>query len=316
MTNISSLVIFGIGYTAAAFFYFASKLESRLRTIIFILLGIIVLGSPLMLSTDSAILRCLITLALIICFEHMWDLHLDPCRRTRLSFKTYMVFLLDFAWGVARVTDDYGANLSLKRRILDTVKNTVVFCLVSTIAIVAFRIDWKPYSFLLEHFVKSTCLIIWIIWAFNANTAIWRLAGAPAAPFIRKHIFLAHSPAEFWRRFDRPVHRWLYENVFLPIGGRRKPITATLTAFAVSACLHEYLLTVTLRYITGYVFVFFMLHGFVTVLTRRFKLTNFLVYPAIALTFVFNTLSTVLIFTPINERFPFYVNDLPSWVCF
>ena len=92
MMYINSLVVFGIGYAASIAFFFARKLESKLRTMIFVMLSIIVLGSPLMLSTDSVILRLTVTLTLAICFGHMLDLHIDPYRKIRMSFKSYMVF--------------------------------------------------------------------------------------------------------------------------------------------------------------------------------------------------------------------------------
>ena len=209
--------------------------------------------------------------------------------------------------------DGYGVGLPFKRRALDAGKYVAGLGLVTAVTVGVFKIDWAAYPFLLEHAVKSTCLAAWTIWAFQANTALWRLAGAPAAFFTTKNVLRAYSPADFWRRWNRPMYRWLLENVYKPLGGRRNPHLAMLGAFAVSGLLHEYLFGVTLRHVTGYPTAFFLLHGLAAVLTRRFKPAGWLVVPATLFTFAFNTASTILLFIPINDRLPFYVNEVPKW---
>jgi len=59
---------------------------------------------------------------------------------------------------------------------------------------------------------------------------------------------------------------------------------------------------------------FFMLHGLAAALTRRFKPAGWLVFPATFFTFAFNTASTLLLLTPINDRLPLYVNEVPKWM--
>ncbi len=250
----------------------------------------------------------------VIFLTHMWDLHMDPDRRTRLSLRTYMTLAADYAWSVARVADGHGMDLTRRQRALDSGKYVAGLGIVSAVAVGVFKIDWTAYPFLLEHAVKSTALAAWTLWAFQANTALWRLAGAPAAFFTVKNVLWAYSPADFWRRWNRPMYRWLLENVYKPLGGRRNPHLAILGAFAVSGLLHEYLFGVTLHRVTGYCLAFFLLHGLAAVLTRRFRPTGWLVVPAILSTFAFNTASTLLLLIPINERIPLYANDVPGWM--
>ena len=314
MLSIDLFITLAVGYTAAVLFFLARKLGRGSRSVFFVVMSAVVLSSPLLLQTDGEIVRCLVVLALLIFLLHMWDLHLDSDRGTRLRLRDYMIFLPDYAWSVARVPDGYGIDLPLGRRAGDAARYVAALCLVSAVTVGVFQIDWAAYPFLLEHAAKSTCLAAWIIWAFHANMALWRLAGAPAARFTAGNVLWAHSPADFWRRWNRPMYRWLLENVYKPAGGRRNPYFATLAAFAVSGLLHEYLLDVSLQYVTGYVTAFFLLHGCATVLTRRFKPSGRQVVPAVVLTFAFNTLSTVLLFVPISERIPFYVNDVPQWL--
>jgi hypothetical protein len=40
----------------------------------------------------------------------------------------------------------------------------------------------------------------------------------------------------------------------------------------------------------------------------------FVAASTIVLSFAFNTLLTMLLFVPINERIPFWVNDVPQWL--
>ena len=314
MLPIELLMAIAVGYAAALLFFFARKLEFWPRTAVFILLGAVVLGSAFATGQGAEPVRCVVALLLVIFLLHMWDLHLDPHRASRLRLKGYMVFLPDYAWSVARVTDGHGVNLSLRQRGVDAVRYVAGLCLVSMLVVGAFRVDWHRYPFGLEHSVKSTCLGAWTIWAFQANTVLWRLAGAPAAFFTGKNVLWAYSPAEFWRRWNRPMHRWFLENVYRPAGGRRHPYLAGLAPFVISGVLHEYLYAGTFRFVTGYVFAFFLLHGIAAMLTRRFKPTGWLAVPAILLTFAFNTFSTALLLIPINERIPVYANDVPEWM--
>ncbi|MCX5646662.1 MAG: MBOAT family protein [Phycisphaerae bacterium] len=315
MLPIELLMAIVAGYAAAVLFFFARKLKFWPRTAVFVLLGAVVLGSAFVTGKGAGPVRCVVALLpVVLLLLHMWDLHLDPRRESRLRLRTYMVFLLDYAWSVARVTDGHGVNLSWKQRGWDAARYVAGLCLVSILVVGAFRVDWHRYPFWLEHSVKSTCLGACAIGAFQANTAFWRLAGAPAAFFTSRSVLGAYSPAEFWRRWNRPMYWWFLENIYRPAGGRRHPYLAGLASFAISGLLHEYLYAVTLRFVTGYVLGFFLLHGIAAALTRRCKPTGWLAVPAILVTFAFNTLSTVLLFIPINERVPFYVNAVPRWL--
>jgi hypothetical protein len=315
MLPIDMLIVVGIGYAAAVPFFFARGLRPGARSAVFVLLGAVVLGSVVLLESENLAIRYVaVALPLVIFLLHMWDLHMDPGRRNRLSLWAYMVFLGDYAWSVARVADDYGIGLPLKRRAFDAGKYVAGLSLVLAATVGVFKIDWAACPFWLEHAAKSTCLAACTIWAFQANTALWRLAGAPAAFFTTRNVLWTHSPADFWRRWNRPMYRWLLENVYRPLGGRRRPLLAMLATFAVSGLLHEYLFAVTFRRVTGYVTAFFLLHGLATAVTRRFKPTGWLVVPATIFTFAFNTASTLLLFVPINERIPFYANDVPKWM--
>ena len=76
---------------------------------------------------------------------------------------------------------------------------------------------------------------------------------------------LATSPKEFWgKRWNLFVARFAFRHVFLPLGGIRKPIAATLVVFAVSGLMHEYLVAAAAGHwspYAGWTLAFFMIQG-------------------------------------------------------
>jgi hypothetical protein len=300
-----------IGYAAAVLFFFARRLRREARSAVFLFLGGIVASIAVVLDTRAVLVRCVVGMLLLIFLLHMWDLHMDPQRGSRLTLGTYLLLLPDYAWSVARAGDGHGLDLPLGQRARDAAKTIAALCLVFVIVVGVFSVDRAAWPFWLEHAAKSTCLGALVIRAFQTNTALWRLAGAPAAWFMTRKVLAAHSPAEFWRRWNQPMSRWLLENVYKPLGGRRNPRLAVLGTFAVSGILHEYLFAVILEGLTGFMLAFFLLHGLATVVTRRFRPIGWRRVPAAILTFSFNTLSTVLLLAPINGQIPLYVNDIP-----
>ena len=174
-------------------------------------------------------------------------------------------------------------------------------------------IDWPAYPFLLEHAIKSTCRGGLAPVGLSSEHRFVAAGRGPAAFFTAKNVLGAYSPAEFWRRWNRPMYRWLLENIYTPLGGRRHPsLGHACHRSPYPACFTSICSRVTLPGFTGYPTAFFLLQGLAAMLTRRFKPAGWLAGPAILVTFAFNTLSTVLLFIPINERVPFYVNAVPQ----
>ncbi len=101
-----------------------------------------------------------------------------------------------------------------------------------------------------------------------ALCALHRLAGIHVVEFSRNPI-ISRSPADFWRRYNRPGGRFLYENVFKQAGGRRSPLRATIITFAVNGMLHEYMAFILVQRVQGYQLAFFLIHGAAVALTMR-----------------------------------------------
>ncbi len=80
----------------------------------------------------------------------------------------------------------------------------------------------------------------------------------------------ARTPGEFWgRRWNTWVNHMLYLYVFVPLGGRRKPLRGTLAAFAISGALHEGFVVVGTRDVTGWMGGFFLVQGVLVVATSQ-----------------------------------------------
>jgi D-alanyl-lipoteichoic acid acyltransferase DltB (MBOAT superfamily) len=124
--------------------------------------------------------------------------------------------------------------------------------------------------------------------------------------------FLARTPADFWRRYNRPAQQFLYEDVFKPVGGLRSPIRAVLLTFAVSALIHEYVFGISIGRVQAYQTSFFLLQGFAVAATARVRPQGWRALPWTTATFAFNLASSVLFFASVESLVPFYARGLPA----
>lgn len=102
----------------------------------------------------------------------------------------------------------------------------------------------------------------------------------------------ARTPGEFWgRRWNTWVNHMLYRYVFVPLGGRRKPVRGTLAAFALSGALHEGFVVVGTRDFTGWMAGFFLVQGVLVVATSQSRSFRRLARRAPLLTWAFTLLA-------------------------
>lgn len=105
---------------------------------------------------------------------------------------------------------------------------------------------------------------------FVVVCATLRLLGIHVMDFCR-HPIKSSTPADFWRRYNRIGGRFLYENVFLPSGGRTAPLRGTILVFATNGIMHEALSYLFVREVLGYQLAFFALHTVAVVATFRIR---------------------------------------------
>jgi D-alanyl-lipoteichoic acid acyltransferase DltB (MBOAT superfamily) len=183
----------------------------------------------------------------------------------------------------------------------------------SAIVLWLFWLDWDGQQFALEHSAKVVGFYLALLPAAGAAVAVWRLVGGTARDSMDQP-YLARTPADFWRRYNRPMQQFFYEDIFKPVGGIRSPIRATLLVFALSAIIHEYVFGIALGRVQGYQAAFFMVQGCAVVATMRIRPKQASPIPWIVGTFLFNLASSVLFFASMSGVMRFYAGGLPTWL--
>jgi hypothetical protein len=173
-------------------------------------------------------------------------------------------------------------------------------------------VDWRRFGFAPEHVTKVLLFFLTLVPMVGALGAAWRLAGGRGLDFM-DNPFAARTPADFWRRYTRPVHQFMEEDVFAPAGGRRRPLLGAILVFVVSAAVHEYVFAVPAQSVRGYQTAFFLVQGLAVAATMRLKPRGAAVALTVVLTLAFNLASGFLFFASVNQVLPFYRNPVPLW---
>ncbi len=227
--------------------------------------AVALLLDPLLIPADQMVLR---GLAEFVCADLMFKLidysrQLGAWHGQATGFADYLRFLIPFPvlLGV------FGRR---EKRLLERPSLLPEIAIVgscSAIVAAAFvavdlarRLPVLQSSFPLDHAVKVALFLILIEAGTRAIWGLERLAGFDTKPIIER-MYLAVSPGDFWRRYNRRVGDWLYLNVFRPSGGRRAPVRGIFATFFVSALFHELAFSVATSRFTGYQFTFFMLQA-------------------------------------------------------
>jgi hypothetical protein len=250
--------------------------------------------------------------AAVIVVVKLYDMQCDSRRGTRPNLGPFAAFLGNpFSLVRRRLMDEPlpGARENLLRL------GRGILGLSAGIALLIglFRVDWDGYPFLVEHTAKVAAFYVAIISGLNGLAALWRLAGGLARDYM-DNPFVARTPADFWRRYNRPMHQFFWEDIFKPVGGLRVPMRATLLVFAVSAVMHEYIFGMAIGRVQGYQTAFFLLQGIAVAATARVKARGWKAVPWTVGTLSFNFVSSVLFFASMNGLVPFYSHGLPAWL--
>ena len=236
----------------------------------------------------------------------------DARLRTAPTWREYLAFLANPFIHVRR-------RLPLERQppwheSLRTLVVGLLGCTVGTAVLFGlFRLDWHGWPFLVEHICKVTVFMLTIISGLTALAALWRLGGGSARDYMDRP-FSAHTPAEFWRRYNRNMQQFFWQDIFKATGGLRAPTRTTLLVFALSALMHELIFSIAIGRVQGYQTAFFAVQGVAAALTARIKVRGRTAIVWVVGTLSFNLVSSVLFFASINEVVPFYARGLPDWL--
>lgn len=300
-------IVIGTDWLAAVACFPALSWSRAARTGVLTLAGAGIAISPVLLPSTSPRLRLLVAFSAVWLLCKLYDLHVGAARGMRPDWATFARYLPNPFWIVCRKppagTLSRGAAWSaLARRALG-------FMAAMVPAGIVFGWDWRGVPFLAEHAAKALTLYAFLAGFYWTLAAVYRLLGQPVLDPIDRPL-LAHSPADFWRRWNRPAQQFFREDLYTPLGGRRAPIRALLLTFLVSAVVHEYLFDVAVGRVTGYQTMFFLIQGIAAALTPRVPRTA----TTIALTFAFNLTTSVLFFASVAAVLPLYDNALPPWL--
>lgn len=258
--------------------------------------------APVVVPLEATELRLLVALFSIAVLLKLYDLHAEPGRGRKMGFLPYLAYVPNFFWLVLK-------RLPPRPPFWNDVRRLAAAAPLGLAAlgacVLAFRLDWRPHPFALEHCTKVTTVFLAVVLLAPAAALAIRLVGGPAHDAMN-HPPAARTPADFWRRWNRPVFHFLQEHGFKPAGGYRRPVRATLAVFAVSGLCHEYVFGIAAGRVQGWQMLFFMLQGVATVATMRVRPRGAAVPLWVAGTLAFNLAASVIFFRSVAAVVPFY----------
>jgi len=311
MTALSIFLALAAAFALAACFYPALALGPRGRIAYAFVLGLGIALTPLLIPAGSRFARLVVACLAASYVMKLIDLHFGALRGRRVDFRSFLAFLANPLQLVQRnIGNERQPSIRANRR--DWLRSLAGLLLsVALLQLTAF-VDWSAWPFLLEHAVRAGVAFLIVLFLFQQLAALARMMGAYAIdPEDRP--FLARTPAEFWRRYNRWVSQFLQEDVFNPLGGRRHPVRGMMSVFALSGLGHEYVFYIATGRVQGYQMAFFLLQGAAVVATLRVRPKGRAALAWGTATWTFNLLSSVLFFASVQGVWPIYPTGLPAW---
>ena len=303
------IIALASAFLAALLFFPALRLERGTRAAVLVGLAAPIALSPLWIPPHAPSVRLLAAMNAIALLVKLYDLHVAASRPAFGAFVAFLPNWFSIVW--KRLADEPrpAQHQNLVHLGHALWKTAVAVAFLAWL----FRRDWRDAPFVLEHCIKMFAVFLALIAVSALGVTLWRLAGGRARDFMDAPL-LAATPAQFWRRYNRPAQQFLYEDVFKGLGGFSAPVRATLATFVVSALVHEYVFGITLGRVQGYQTLFFLSQGLAVTATARLKPAGWKLWPWIAATLTFNLATSVLFFASINSVVPFYSRGLPGWL--
>jgi hypothetical protein len=293
-----------VALAIACSFQPALGLPKGRRLLVLGVLELLVLLTPLLVALDQTFARFLATVLAIALAAKLFDLHIGASRGDRPDFWNVFTYLINLTSVVRRKLADE-PRPSKRRNFLRFGVMSYLGELALIPFVACYRVDWRPIPFAVEHAAKVFAFFLVLVPAGAAGAAIWRLMGG----WTREPMdnpFASTTPADFWRRYNRPAQQFFLEDVFKPLGGMRRPVLGTIATFAVSGLIHEYLFDITVWRIQGYQVAFFLIQGVAVALTARLNPKGWWRGVGIAATLAFMLATGTLFFASIDEVLPFY----------
>jgi hypothetical protein len=296
---------FLIANAAALGFYFALRVGGRGRRVAWVVCSGVILLSPGWVLGDAADARALRFLGCVVAVTlvfKVYDAYREPGVARGMGFYKWAAYLPNWFWFVLRRVPRGHPERRDWRRV--GVEAPLMVAAVA-LCIGLLRLDWSGVPFAGEHVVKVLAFGLAMMLIGRVFAALYRRLVGPAMDPI-ENPFAARTPAEFWRRWNRPFREFFDEYVFRPLGGMRRPVYATLAVFAVSGVLHEYAFDVAVGRVQGWQMLFFMVQGCAVAMTLRVRPRGRTAVLWWAGTLAFNLGTAVLFFRSVDGVIGFY----------
>ena len=247
----------------------ALTLQTSLR-IVSLPAPIAVLFCPLLIPPDAPILRAAASILsidamfrLVELFRHTGPLSLGA----RLRFLAPFPIFLSLADLQARARrPGVGAAKDWWKLILGSGGFAVCWMILEACSShAALRADH-----LLDHTFKLVLFVMAVEMGAQALCGLERIAGFRTKPLVSR-TWLSATPAEFWRRWNDRVHRWLFSHVFQVCGGSGRPARGIWCVCLFSGAFHELMFGIATSRFDGYQFAFFTMQAPAIPLSGKLK---------------------------------------------
>jgi hypothetical protein len=302
MVCVWTLAAISASLAAASAFRSAVRWRLSFRFSACLLSSLLVGLAPCLVPISASPWRFAATLVSITFLVKLYDLFKHSSQVRNMSSRSYFLYLVNPFW------------LVLHKRPASTMvaqdRNGLFWKAPLALAMVGlcgwlFSFDYAEKPFAVEHTLKVFTVVLTVILLADCAARVWRLLGGVALDPMSSPA-VASTPAEFWRRWNRPVQQFLHEYPFRAAGGARRPVRATMAAFAVSGLVHEYVFAIASGRIQPWQLLFFSLQGAAAVVTNRIPPRSGYRLLCIGGTISFNLLLAMLFFKSVNSVLPFY----------
>jgi hypothetical protein len=290
-------------FSSGLLFRFALAWPAWARAVAWLSASTVVTLTPCMIPLASPRHRLVASLVAIMVLVKLYDAFRRPLAARELPLREYAIYLLNGFWLVVRQRPGRTRATYNSERL--SVAGALAVAAIF-LAVFLFSTDWTTWPFLVEHCAKVSVTVVGIAAIANSLACLWRLLGGEAW-IPMENPAAAITPADFWRRWNRPVQMFFLEHVFPVGGGFRRPIRAILFTFVVSGLVHEYVFGVATGRVQGWQFLFFLTQGLATVVTIRVSPRGWRTGVWLAGTLVFNLASATFFFRSVDAVYPFYV---------
>jgi hypothetical protein len=291
-----------VAFAAALAFYPARRCGRPIRKLAGLAASVVIALSPCLIPLDAKPLRFGASLIAIALLVKLYDIYKAPAFAEGMSLRSYFVYLNNWYWLVLRREPN---PVPVPRDIRCLAVEGLASLFMLLCGVVLWHLDWSAVPFALEHALKVFSVVLTVVLMFGASAAAYRLLGGRALEPMSNPI-AAPTPADFWRRWNRPAQQFLQEYAFTPAGGFRRAVRASLATFGVSGLCHEYVFGIADGQIQGVQFLFFSLQGCAVAATMRFRPSWPTSLLWVAVTILFNLATSVLFFRSVDAVLPFY----------